>query len=355
MKRTSKLLGAVSAIPLVALGASPALAAGTDAGTSIQNTVTVSYSVGGVAQDDQEDTDEFLVDRKVDLTVVEVGGTQTIVAPGATQQVTTFQVTNLSNDVADFELSVVQQDGGAGAIDGTDNFNTTGETFYIDTDNDGDWTDETPVTYIDELAADETRTVFVVSNIPATRPPGTTPLASGDVATVILTATAYAGNNPGSQGVLLTTSATNDAAVVDTVLADGAGETDAQYDGSFSAADDYVVSAADLTVTKTSFVVEDPVSGTSNPKAIPGATIQYCIAVTNSAGSATATGVTVTDDVPSDLSYTDANFPVSTNSTDCDVGGATGTGSYADPRVSGTLDDIAAGETRTLIFQAIID
>ena len=348
MIRTSRLLGAVSIVPLIALGASPALAEGTDAGTTIENTVTVSYQVGGVTQTDQEATDEFVVDRKIDLTVAEVGGTQTVVSPGSTQQVTTFQVTNLSNDTADFGLTVDQQAGGAGAFGGTDNFDTTNTLIYVDTDGDGDWTDEVAVTYIDELAPDETRTVFVVSDVPIDQ-------VTGDVATVILTATAYAGGALGSQGALLTTSATNTVDAVDTVLADGAGETDAQYDGAFSAADDYVVSAAALTVTKISSVIEDPVSGTTNPKAIPGAIIQYCISVTNAAGSATATGVNVTDDVPVGLTYTDANFPVSTNSTSCDVAGATGTGSYADPTVSGSLTDIAAGETRTLIFQAVID
>ena len=139
------------------------------------------------------------------------------------------------------------------------------------------------------------------------------------------------------------------------MLADGAGRTDAQYDGRFSAADDYVVSAAALTVLKTSSVVEDPVSGTNNPKAIPGAIVQYCISVTNAAGSATAAGVNVIDDVPAGLTYTATNFPVRTNSTSCDVSGATDTGSFSGTRVSGTLADIGSGETRTLIFQAVID
>ena len=85
-----------------------------------------------------------------------------------------------------------------------------------------------------------------------------------------------------------------------------------------------------------------------------GDVVVYKLIVTNT-GNVDLTGVTVTDDVPVGLTYTDANFPVSTDSTSCDVAGATGTGSYADPTVSGTLTDIAAGETRTLIFQAVID
>ena len=349
MIRTSRLLGAVSIVPLIALGASPALAAGTAANTTIENTVTVSYQVGGVTQTDQQATDEFVVDRKIDLTVAEVGGTATIVAPGAVEQVTTFQVTNLSNDVADFALVVSQPSGVAAAHGGTDNFNVDPTIqIYVDYDNDGDWRDETATNYIDELAADGQYTVFVVASIPDS-------VVTGDIATVYLNASAHVGGTSGSLGGVHVTDTTNRVDQVDTVLADGSGVEDADFDGRFSSADDYLVSAAALTVTKISSVIEDPVSGTTNPKAIPGAIIQYCISVTNAAGSATATGVNVTDDVPVGLTYTDANFPVSTNSTSCDVAGATGTGSYADPTVSGSLTDIAAGETRTLIFQAVID
>lgn len=52
-----------------------------------------------------------------------------------------------------------------------------------------------------------------------------------------------------------------------------------------------------LTIAKTSNVVGDPVNGTTTPKAIPGATMRYCILVTNN-GSATATGVNVIDPLP---------------------------------------------------------
>lgn len=348
MIRTSTLLGAVSCIPLIALGATTASAEGTDAGSTIQNTVSVSYSVGGVNQTDETATDEFVVDRKVNLTVAEVGGTQTIVSPGAVSQVTTFEVTNLSNDVLDFNLTVAQQNGGAGAFGGTDNFNTLNVSIYVDTDGDGDWTDETPATYIDELAADTAATVFVVSDVPLTQ-------SSGDVATVVLTAVAHAGGGAGTRGTRLTNSAVNAVDAIDTVLADGAGRTDVQYDGSFSAADDYAVTAAALSVVKTSTVISDPVSGTTAPKAIPGAVIEYCIAVSNGPIGATATGVTVTDDLPAGITYYDANFGAVTDGATCDTADATGTGSHSSGTVSGSLSDIAAGETRTLIFQATID
>ena len=58
------------------------------------------------------------------------------------------------------------------------------------------------------------------------------------------------------------------------------------------------VSAAD----KTSRIIDDPVNGTTNPKAIPGATIEYCIVVSNASGAATGTNIDVNDELPADVS-----------------------------------------------------
>lgn len=347
MKRTSKLLGAVSVLPLIALGATPAFAEGTDAGQTIRNTVTVSYSVSGVDQEDETAFDEFVVDRKVNLTVVEANSAQTSVSPGAVSQIVSFTVTNLSNDTLDFDLTAAQQDGGAGALGGTDEFDTSNIRIYVDTDGDGDWTDET-ATFIDELAPDTSINVIVISDIPLGQ-------VTGDVATLILTAKAHAGGDTGTKGDVLTTSATNTVDEVDTVLADGTGLTDDDYDGAFSAADDYIVSAAALTVVKSSTIVSDPVSGTTNPKAIPGAVIEYCIAVSNAAGGATAGGITVTDDLPAGVSYYTADTVVRMNGSTCTLTDATDDGAFAGGTVTAALDDIAAGDTRTVIFQAIID
>lgn len=54
---------------------------------------------------------------------------------------------------------------------------------------------------------------------------------------------------------------------------------------------------ANLTIAKTSSVVSDPTNGTTDPKAIPGATMRYCILVTNN-GSGTATSINVADTLP---------------------------------------------------------
>ncbi|MBX7495783.1 DUF11 domain-containing protein [Qipengyuania sp. 6B39] len=353
MTRTSRLLGAVSTIALVALSANPALAEGTDAGTAIQNTVSVTFDVGGVTQDPVDsNTDEFLVDRRVNLTVEEVGGAATIVSPGSTQQVTTFTVTNLSNDTVDYALTVDQQAGGTSAFGGTDTFDTGTTTIYLD-DGDGvfDPSTDTLVTYIDELAADTSATVFVVTDIPLGQ-------VTGDIATVVLTADAHEGGATGSLGAELTTSATNTVDAVDTVLADGSGATDADYDGAFSARDDYQVLAAALSVLKTSRIVSDPITDVTGgtPKAIPGAVIEYCIAVSNASGGAPATNIVVTDPLPANTTFEAGSILLdgTVSSGTCNLDGSAG-GSYDGTNVTGALSDIAAGDTATLVFRAVID
>lgn len=57
-----------------------------------------------------------------------------------------------------------------------------------------------------------------------------------------------------------------------------------------------------LTVVKSSSIVSDPQNGTTNPKAIPGALINYTVTVTNTnAGTADAASTTITDAVPANM------------------------------------------------------
>ena len=62
------------------------------------------------------------------------------------------------------------------------------------------------------------------------------------------------------------------------------------------------VAGANITIAKTSSVVSDPFNGTTNPKAIPGALMRYCLLVSN-AGPATATLVSVNDSLPANLTF----------------------------------------------------
>ncbi len=357
MNKYSRLLGTVGAAALAVLVANPALADGTAAGTTITNTVTVNYQVGGVSQTATGASNSFAVDRKVSMTVAEVGSSATQVSPGATAQVTTFTVTNNSNASLDFALTVGQINGGAGAHGGTDSFDVSNVKIYLD-DGDGVFdSGDTEITYLDEVAPDITRRVYVVADVPLS-------LATGSIATVSLTATGREGGAASSMGAALSETNTGsanevDAMFVDTVFADAAGSDDPLGDGAHSARDDYSVLAAALTVVKRSKVISDPVNGTTNPKAIPGATIEYCISVANAAGSATASSVAISDPLPATVTY-DSTYGIfvdgSVTSGECDANGSAG-GSYdsGTSTVTGTLSSIAATETKTLRFRATID
>lgn len=168
MKNTTRFLSSAGVIALSAMAAQPALAAGTASGTVITNTVTVDYQVGGVAQTAASASNSVTVDRKVNLTVAEVGTTTTQVSPGQANAVTAFTVTNLSNATLDFALTAVQPNGGAGAHSNTDTFDVTNVRIFVDSNANGSFdagTDQ-QVTYLDELAADQSRTVFVVADVP---------------------------------------------------------------------------------------------------------------------------------------------------------------------------------------------
>lgn len=358
MNRISKFLGSAGVLALSSLIAQPALAAGTASGTVITNTVTVNYQVGGVAQTATSASNSVTVDRKINLTVAEVGNTTTQVSPGQVNAVTAFTVTNLSNATLDFSLSAAQV-AAAGPHGGTDTFDATNVRVFLDSNSNGvfDLGTDQQVTYIDELAADQSRTVFIVSDIPVNQ-------VTGDVAAVTLTATAREGGTASSLGAVLTqtnTGTTNEAnpSFVDTVFADDAGDVDGARDAAFSASDDYTVLAALLTVLKSSKVVSDPFNGTSNPKAIPGAVIEYCISIANAPGSATATAVSIVDPLPTNVTY-DSGFGIFVNGTvtsgECNADGSAG-GSYdsGTTTVSGTLSDIAAGQARTMRFRAAVN
>jgi uncharacterized repeat protein (TIGR01451 family) len=353
---TSKLTytGAIGLAALSSVAATPAFAAGTTAGTTITNTATVDYQVGGVAQGQQSASNNFTVDRKINLLVEEVGTVTTNVVPGQTNAVTTFQLTNSSNEVLDFALVASQIVGGTASHGGTDTFNANNVRIYRDntvTGTVGSWdTGDTLITaYVDELVVDTAIRLFVVSDIPAG-------LANNAVAGVTLRATAREGGLAGTQGAAITETTGANTAGKDTVFADIAGVAgDVARDGSHSDNDDYTVQTATLAVTKTSRVISDPFNNMTNPKLIPGAVVEYCIAVANSGGAA-ATSVVINDPVPGQLTFNAGTILLggTVTSGTCDFNGTAG-GSYTAPNVSGTIASIAAGAASTLVFRATVN
>ncbi|MFC3097746.1 hypothetical protein [Alteraurantiacibacter palmitatis] len=346
MNRTRLLVGtAISAVAGSLLLASPALAAGTQAGSTITNNVTVQYQVGGIAQTQATASNTVTVDRKVDLVVARTDASATIVTPGATAQAVSFTVTNTSNATLDFQLSASQRaDGESVDIFGNDSFDTTGGfTYYLD-DGDGVFdAGDTLITHLNALAPDSPVVVHVVAaNVPSG-------LANASVAGIILTATAKENNNGTGLGTDLTQATTNTAGM-DTIFADAAGFVDGARTASFSAIDAFQVFGATLSATKSSRIV----AGDFGTGAfIPGATIEYCIAVSNAAGSATAENIVLSDTLPSEVTYVDA-FGVLVGGPDCNTPG-TGVGSESAGVVTGTVASLPADTTQTLIFRATIN
>lgn len=64
----------------------------------------------------------------------------------------------------------------------------------------------------------------------------------------------------------------------------------------------FAVVAGTISVTKVSNIVSDPVNGATNPKAIPGALVEYCILITNT-GPTVVSNVSALDSLPAAFTY----------------------------------------------------
>jgi uncharacterized repeat protein (TIGR01451 family) len=341
----------------VALGAiafsQQSLAGGTLAGTQIDNTATVNYQVGGVAQTAiNSNTVQFRVDNKVTHPVTRLDASPGIsVSPAGTNYVTTFKLTNTGNKLQGYILN--------NSLAGTGDANTatsTANPFGAPNPNDTltmlntrtyvSAVDCTPSSatptynasadtarFVDTLAIDDCVYVFVLANADTIA----NGFSNGNTAVVRLTAQARVAGT-GAAGTL--TRNNDDADIAGTeqnVFADPG------TDATESADSVYVVSSATLAVAKTSAVISDPVNTAPNFKAIPGALMEYTIQLTNT-GGADATGVIITDTLPTNgITYTTATY----NSGAADVSITVGSGSPTFCRAEAGSDTNSDGCFRT--------
>ena len=354
-----KLLGASVAIAAMAASA-PAMAQSTTAGTDVTNTANVTFEVGGVIQTAPAPaSDTFTVDRKILFTLTEKAPTATTnVSANAQDAITAFTLSNTSNDILDFTVSPSQILTGSATPRGTDAFDLTGLLICLDANNDNACDAAPTATLtVNDLAQDTgTTTILIIGNIPASA-------TNGQIAGVTATATAL--NSDGTAIVAATDATVNDAAQVETIFADGASGGGVR-NGIESASDDYTVAAADLSVFKSSRVVDDFVSAT-NPKAIPGAIVEYCITVTNATGASSASNINISDIIPANTTYTPGTLFVDGSVTTPGVGQTCSGGSavtdandadageFVVDTVTGALSSIPGGTSRALIFQVTID
>jgi uncharacterized repeat protein (TIGR01451 family) len=305
--------------------AQPAFAAGTLAGTDIENIASATYDTPSGPVTIQSNTVVIKVDELLDVTVASTDPGDVTTAPGATGSVLTYQVTNTGNGSEAFTLTPNVANGG-------DDFDPTLTQVVLDTNGNGVYDPGVDTVYVagtndPVLAPDQSTRVFVITSTPVT-------VADGNRANVSLTAVANTGSGaPGTSFAGAGQGGGN--AVVGTTGADG-------VDSGFLA-----VQAATVALVKSATIV-DPFGG-SRP--VPGAIITYSIAA-NVTGSGSLNNLVITDPIPAGTAYQVGTITLQaatlTDAADADAGNYNGT------RVSVAAGNVPAGQTRTVTFQVRI-
>ena len=313
MKKLTQFKKGLMASVALGLFATGTAAAQTAAETNVDNTFSLVYDINGSEQpeiNNDDDPTRFVVDRLIDLTVTNTGG-NTTVAPGQESAETTFTLTNDGNGDQAYDLSVVNT-----AIT-TDDFDPTSPTatgaveityFLSSAPTVGITFDPTDTDTFPVLAPDETITVTVEQDIP-------TGLDDTNEGQIILVADTLSADDFSEE--LADDDTDNDLLASENILADGTStDEEVANAGDDSAIGTYIVAEADVTGVKTvAIVAEDGGTAancaglatptTSDQYSIPGACVEYVITVTNS-DTRDATGIDVTDNLPSELTFVSA-------------------------------------------------
>jgi uncharacterized repeat protein (TIGR01451 family) len=320
----------LGALPVIAALAAPAPlhAAGTPAGTNINNVATATYEVtpGGPETSVESNTVTLKVDELLDVTVVSADPSDVGASPGAVNQVLRFTVTNGGNGSESFTLGTIANGGG-------DAFDPAVTSVVIDSNGNNAYDAGVDTVYVagsndPALNPDQSVTIFVLSTIPAAA-------ADGQRGKVELTAAAKTGTGaPGTSFAGLGQGGGN--AVV------GATGADAWDDGW------YKVAKAAISFAK-SATVADPWGGTTQA---PGATITYTLTVTVS-GTGSLGNVRISDPVPAGTSFAPGSLTLDgaplSDADDADAGRFTGSA------IAVGLGTLASGASRTVTFKVKID
>jgi uncharacterized repeat protein (TIGR01451 family) len=296
----------------VLLFAQQAFALGTLAGTDVDNLAVVSYEVASVAQQVVESAPgagnavpgagngtvtTFVVDNRVDFSLEQVGTAHTTVTPGQTDAYVEFLLSNDGNSPQDFRMVVAQLGSGDGAVNLLVDSDDDMANLRIRVGNGGGVPVLGDLAYGDEIAPDTAVTVYVFADADVLLG-----LVDGDVANIELTATVAAAGGAGL-GADLTDDVLNpDTTGLEVVFAEGG----VLGDGIEFDRDGFEVSSAGLTVSKVATVISDPFNGGTNPKAVPGAVVEYVITVANG-GASNADNVSIADAIDTDVVF-DATF-----------------------------------------------
>lgn len=327
---TRRLPAVLAGAVLSCAFASRAHALGAAAGTTIDNTAQVSYSLAGAAATASSNTTSLQVAEILDL-VVTLQTPTVAVQTGSTGQVMVFRVTNTGNGPESVRLTVTSALGG-------DDFDPqpAAPGVFLDTDGNGTLSAAdapyVPGSNDPALLADASVTVFVLHDIPGG-------LADGARGLARLTAAARTGT--GAPGTVY---AGSGVAGTDAVI--GTSGADAAATG------EYRIGGAQLTIVK-SAAVTDSYGGT---RPLPGARIEYRVVVTP-AGAGVASGAVFVDPIPVTTTYVAGSLRLNdaalTDAGDADAGAYVVTPA---PRVRVLLGDLtAASGPQTVAFTVTID
>ena len=379
MKNATKGAGLIVRLGMTAVAVlftQQVLAAGTDAGTPVQNQATVAYDVNGNNQTPIESSPggnsvpgsgaptQFLVDRRVDFTMTTPDAPNPVgpVQLGDTNVVATFTLTNNGNAIMDFRLNL---DGDYTTNPVFGNADTADMTNYRIRVANGDGAGGVPDLatdhdYVDELAEDETVVIYVFADAP---------LAASGTQHANIQLTAYAADDANAAATvdsldadLVADTDGDDPALIESVFAD------AGNDGLEQVEDSYEIVAASLTISKTSAVISDPVSPGPDYYALPDAVVEYTVIIDNSGGTSDAQNVVVTDNIQfADVTFEDGAYGAATQDVsiddgvnpltycDADPGDAACTYNSGTGALSIAVPDIAAGATTTIKYQVRIN
>lgn len=359
------------------------------AGDTITSTATVTYDFVGVPGSANASA-SFIEDRRINFFVAEFnGGSAVPVISDMTNAVMPFTVTNTGNTIHDFLVTAVNTSPNPFGTP-VDNFDPLAGTIQVFVESGvtpGYQVAEDTAAFIDELAVNTSRVVYVIADMPTQ--------VIDDVAAVALISQIAEGGGTGVEGAainaddngnisppgLFSNGSTNmpagtpnaipdSPATMETVFNDPAGLDpedvstaliqDVASNGQHSDAGAYQI-LSPVNILKTVTVIDT--AGGTDPH--PGATLRYQLDVSVS-GNTSVDNLLIADVIPANTTYTDAsillNGATQTDANDAPTDYSRAIDILSKPVVSIEVDlsqggtvSVAPGVTNVIIFEVTID
>lgn len=303
-----------------------ASAAGTPAGTSIDNVATASYDGPSGTQSVTSNVVRLRVDELLGVVVASTDPGPVAAQNGETGKALGFQVTNAGNGPERFALGFQFAVGG-------DDFDPAVTGLVLDTNGNGAYDPGIDTTYVagsnePVLNPDQSVTVFVISSMPA---------SAANAARGIARLTANSATGSGTPGTLFAGSGEGGG---DAIV--GATTARAEAEGV------YALTSVSVAFVKSATVL-DPFGGT---RAVPGSIVTYRLSA-DLTGSGSLAGFRIADTIPAGTTYQPGSITLDgaaqTDAADTDAG------RFAAGGVTVAIGTAAAGATYAVTFKVRID